>query len=296
MLQSMTGYGGSQREDDGFSFLVEIKSLNNRFLKTSVRLPDALASLESVVEQKIRKTLSRGTVNFTLHMRNLNNPGPFEVNHAAVDKYLGNLEQVAKLHDQHSGLQIDLASILQLPGVCQLRTFSDEENEWFLNIVEEMTTEALENLQKMREAEGQVLLEDLQKQCSTIQENLTALDQRTDTVVKQYQQRLQSRVDAMLNDAKLKLDQDLLMREVAIFAERSDVNEEVSRLTCHLEQFDKACQTQDQTGRRLDFITQEMLREANTIASKANDATISRHVVEIKVAIDRLKEQVQNVE
>jgi uncharacterized protein (TIGR00255 family) len=296
MLQSMTGYGGSQHEDAGFSFLVEIKSLNNRFLKTSIRLPDALASLEAVVEKEVRKNLSRGSVNYTLHMRNLNNPGPYEVNHAAVDKYLGNLEQVSTLHHQNNGLQIDLASILQLPGVCQLRTFSDEENEWFLKIVMDLTGEALGNLQKMRVAEGQVLLEDLAKQCGVIRENLEALASHTDEVLMNYQQRLQTRVDAMLTDAKLKLDQDMLMKEVAIFAERSDVNEEVARLTCHLEQFDKACQAEDQTGRRLDFITQEMLREANTIASKANSATISQHVVEIKVAIDRLKEQVQNVE
>ena len=150
MLQSMTGYGGSQWEDAGFSFLVEIKSLNNRFLKTAIRLPDALASLEPVVEKAIRKTLYRGSVNYTLHMRNLNNPGPFEVNHAAVDKYLGNLEQVATLHNQNNSLHIDLASILQLPGVCQLRTFSEEENEWFLKIVTDLTGQALENLQKMR--------------------------------------------------------------------------------------------------------------------------------------------------
>ena len=296
MLQSMTGYGGSQWEDAGFSFVVEIKSLNNRFLKTSIRLPDALGSLEPVVEKAIRNKLSRGTVNFTLHMRNLNNPGPYEVNHAAVDKYLSNLEQAATLHNQNNGLHIDLASILQLPGVCQLRTFSEEENKWFLKIVEDLTCQALENLEKMRVAEGQILLDDLLKQCQVIRENLEALTGLTDGVLMNYQQRLQSRVDAMLTDVKLKLDQDLLMKEVAIFAERSDVNEEVARLTCHLDQFKKSCDSKDQTGRRLDFITQEMLREANTIASKANNATISQHVVEIKVAIDRLKEQVQNVE
>lgn len=296
MLQSMTGFGEAQWEDGGYSFLVEVKSLNNRFLKTSVRLPDALAGLESVVEKIIRKHLSRGSVNYTLHMRNLNNPGPFEVNHAAVDKYLANLEQSMILHGQNNGMHIDLASILQLPGVCQLRTFSSEEHEQFLSIVEKLTQEALEKLQKMRVLEGKSLLKDLLQQCSVIHENLTALVGLTDGVVANYQQRMQSRVDAMLAEANLKLDQDMLMREVAIFAERCDVNEEIARLTSHIEQFMAACESQDQTGRRLDFITQEMLREANTIASKANSAQISHHVVEIKVAIDRLKEQVQNVE
>lgn len=296
MLKSMTGYGGSQWEDEGFSFQVEVKSLNNRFLKTVVRLPDALASLEPVVDKAIRKNLSRGSVNYTLHMRNLNNAEPFEVNRAAIDKYLENLEQTTSQHSQNNGMRIDLASILQLPGVCQLRRFTEEENKLFLKVVEDLTHQALKSLQVMRISEGKSLTQDLLKQCQVILDNLTSISGLTDGVLLNYQQRIQTRVDSMLTEAKLKLDQDMLMKEVAIFAERSDINEEVSRLKCHLEQFEKACKSEDQTGRRLDFITQEMLREANTIASKANDATISQHVVEIKVAIDRLKEQVQNVE
>ena len=118
----------------------------------------------------------------------------------------------------------------------------------------------------------------------------------TDNVVNHYRQRVQQRVDSMLAEANLKLDEDQLAREVAIFAERCDVNEEVSRLESHLEQFSTICSSDEQAGRRLDFLTQEMLREANTIGSKANDADISQHIVEIKVAIDRLKEQIQNVE
>jgi len=135
-------------------------------------------------------------------------------------------------------------------------------------------------------------------QCRVIRDNLQALSALTDLVLDTYRQRIQDRVNAMLAEANLKLDEEQLMKEVALFAERCDINEEASRLACHLDQFETICRGEqaEQVGRRLDFMTQEMLREANTIASKANDARISQHVVEIKVAIDRLKEQIQNVE
>ncbi len=292
----MTGFGEAQAESGGYNFLLEIKSLNNRFLKTTVRLPDALSSLEPEIEKKVRNELLRGSVSLTLHMKNLNDAGPFEVNHAATEKYLASLLQLATLHDQGNNMNINLANLLQLPGVCQIRTFTEEEYKHFLEILLKLTDDALAKLQEMREIEGKVLLDDLQQNCKVISDNLTALSGLTDKVLNEYRNRIQSRVDMMLAEANIKLDEDMLMKEVAIFAERSDVNEEISRLQSHLEQFDAACQSDKQTGRRLDFITQEMLREANTIANKANDAQISQHVVEIKVAIDRLKEQVQNIE
>ena len=150
----------------------------------------------------------------------------------------------------------------------------------------------------MRAEEGKSLAADLLLQCRVIRDNLQALTGMTDKVLDTYRQRIQDRVNVMLAEANLNLDEDQLMKEVALFAERCDINEEASRLASHLDQFETICLNEqaEQVGRRLDFMTQEMLREANTIASKANDAQISQHVVEIKVAIDRLKEQIQNVE
>lgn len=296
MLYSMTGYGDVQYEAEGISFLVEVKSLNNRFLKTTIKLPDTLAFAEPEIERVIREELCRGAVTFVLHMRFMAEDGPCEINQAAIRGYLRNLEQLVTLSGKNSLLHIDLATLLQMPGACQPRTFSESEHEKYLHTISQLTRQALGKLRHMRAKEGQTLHADLRENCRSILKNLDALSQLTGSVVERYRQKLQSRVNALLSEANVKLDEEVLAREVALFADRCDINEEISRLRSHLEQFESICQDDQQAGRRLDFITQELLREANTIASKANDAKISHHVVEIKVAIDRLKEQVQNIE
>ncbi len=292
----MTGFGDAQLESEGLSFLIEIKSLNNKFLKTSIRLPDAMAFAEPAVERIIRDRLARGSVNYTMHLRHTGKSGAFDVNHAMLQDYLGHLEQAKNLYGGDDNLEIDLAALLQLPGVCQLRKYTEDEHKAMQEIIEKLTHEAIDRLQEMRTEEGKRGRDDLLGQCQVIQDNLESLAGMAETVVNNYRQRIQQRVDAMLAEANLKVDEDLLMKEVAIFAERCDINEEISRLTSHMGQFRDACDCGTQAGRRLDFLTQEMLREANTIASKANNAQISHHVVEIKVAIDRLREQVQNIE
>ena len=292
----MTGFGTAQQEIDGKSFLVEIKTLNNRFLKTSIKLPEALLFAESEVERLIRNKLCRGSVSYSMHMRQGANDGPFEVNTSVLQTYIDSLEQVKTLRGNDDVLKIDMGGLLQLPGVCQMRQYSQEERDKYLEIACQLTRDALDSLCTMRALEGEGVLKDLQQQCEAIKTNLDALAKLSETVLQRYHKRLQQRVGDLLADAKLKVDDDVIAREVAIFAERSDINEEVDRLGSHLKQFANACELNEQVGRRLDFLTQEMLREANTIASKANDAEISHHVVNIKVAIDRLREQVQNIE
>mgnify|MGYP000026491810 CR=1 FL=1 len=147
-----------------------------------------------------------------------------------------------------------------------------------------------------RAREGAALFSDLMRHLSGMNEHLDRIEERAPLVADEYHRRLQARVRELLNKAELKVDQVDLIREVAVFAERADISEEVQRLRHHLRQFEQCCRDEDHAGRKLDFITQEMLREANTIASKSNDAVIAGHVVDVKGAIDRLKEQVQNVE
>jgi len=295
MLQSMTGFGEAQCEAKGMSFLVEIKTLNNRFLKTLVKLPDALAFTEPEVERIIREELGRGSITYLLHMRDLNDGGGFQVNQAAVRKYIQSLEQILTLHNQGK-VQIDLASILQLPGTCEPRQYGEEEHQFFQETVKTLTHQALKQLRQMRIEEGKSLRSDLKHQCQQIEEHLSALAEMAGTVVDSYRQRVEKRVNEMLAGMDLKIEADMLVKEVALFADRSDINEEITRLRSHLEQFDETCEAEERAGRRLDFLSQEMLREANTIGSKANHAGISHRVVEIKVAIERLREQVQNIE
>jgi uncharacterized protein (TIGR00255 family) len=229
-------------------------------------------------------------------MRDSNDGGALKVNQAAAESYMMHLKQLATLHGNGGNININLADLLILPGVCLPQVYSHQQHQKLLEIIKGITIQALARLQEMRAEEGQGILQDLRQQCKSIADNLSALSGLTATVVGNYHKRLQQRVNEMLASAGSQLDEVGLAREVAIFAERSDINEEISRLGSHLQLFENTCCSEQQAGRRLDFLTQEMLREANTIASKANDAKISQHVVEIKVAIDRLREQVQNVE
>ncbi|GAF92966.1 unnamed protein product, partial [marine sediment metagenome] len=191
---------------------------------------------------------------------------------------------------------IDLGPLLSLPGVIQSAEPDREQGERLKEMVVDVTTQALEKLKQMRACEGRAMARDLAVNCDCIKQKLEQIALRSPVVVEMYHQKLQKRVEELTEGAKLVLDEDSLVREVAIFAERCDISEEVSRLKSHLDQFMQSCDKDEHAGRKLDFITQEMLREANTIASKAADAQISSCVVEVKTYIDRLKEQLQNVE
>jgi uncharacterized protein (TIGR00255 family) len=292
MILSMTGYGEVQHSDDGVSYVLELRSLNNRYFKASIKLPESLSVFESEVEKLLRTRLSRGSVTFNLRIRDTRAEAAQEINVAAVESYV---KQLGKLSTSVP-VQIDLAVILALPGVCQPPGLDEAERERQWKVLESMTVEVMNRLIEMRRVEGKVLRDDLVTQCTQIRKHLAAIAERSPVVLKEYHQRLLNRANELLNEAKLQLQLDDVKREVALYAERCDINEEISRLGSHLDQFEKLCDSRELAGRKLDFLAQELLRETNTIGSKANDAAIAHHIVEIKGAIDRLKEQVQNVE
>lgn len=292
MILSMTGYGDAQYAEDGVSYALEIRSLNNRYFKPTIKLPEHLQFLEAEVEKLLRMRLNRGSITYTLRVRDTSAEAAYEINTAALQTYLDRLAQV-----RHAGaVSVDLAAIVALPGVCQPPEMDERSREHQLSLVESLTATALERLLAMRAAEGRALCEDLLKHTAAMRTHLEAIRARSPVVVEDYQRRLTQRVNELLASQKIQLERQDLAREVALFAERCDISEEISRLTTHLDQFDRHCDGKEHAGRKLDFLAQEMLREANTIGSKANDAIIASHIVEIKALIDRLKEQVQNVE
>ena len=189
-----------------------------------------------------------------------------------------------------------MASLLTLPGVCQEPDEDVDHHAKHGEAIRALIAQAVEKLIVMRQREGQALFADLRKHLSVIVESLIEIEKRAPTVIDEYHRRLTARVNDLLSKAQLQVNQTDLYKEVAVYAERSDIGEEIQRLRHHLKAFEAACRTTDHAGRKLDFLTQEMLREANTIGSKANDALIAGHVVDIKGSIDRMKEQVQNVE
>lgn len=294
MINSMTGYGQAKGEINGTSYTVEVKSVNNRYFKTIIKLPELFTFLEEDIERLLRNNLSRGTINYALRLRDISANVLFDIDEAALQTVVEKLNRAG----HNSGFEgtFDIGNLLSLPGIIRPATPDEKLIKKTSESVLAVSQEAINKLKQMRASEGGFLEEELKGYCRAIAGDLEYINARGDAVTREYAKKLRQRVDILLAEAKLNLDEETLAREVAIFADRSDISEEVARLDSHLQQFIESCQSNEQAGRRLDFISQEMLREANTIASKSSDCEITRCVVDIKCWIERIKEQVQNVE
>jgi uncharacterized protein (TIGR00255 family) len=294
MIVSMTGYGAAERSVDGVRYSLELRSLNHRYFKATIRLPEHLQIFEAEIEKLLRTRLARGSVAFLLRVKDESAQAAYTVNQAALQAYVDQIGQ-ARVPE---GMQVtlDLAVLAALPGVFQPPDMDEPTRSRYWDIVRGLTLVAMDALVEMRAREGQALREDLLRHASDMRSHLQSVAELAPVVVQDYQKKLQERVNHLLSEAKLVLEQDAVVREVALFADRCDIGEEIARLRCHLDQFQRLFDTSEHAGRKLDFLAQEMLREANTIGSKSNHAAITGHVVEIKGRIDRLKEQVQNVE
>jgi len=294
MINSMTGYGGAEGQVKGASYAVEVKAVNNRYFKAIVRLPEPVAFLEEDIEKLLRKNLSRGTVNYVLRLKDVSANAFFNIDEAALQAVIERLNRLGS--SAGTSGTIDIGGLLSLPGIIRPTLPDKDMAERVRKKVLEISRQAIEKLKQMRAAEGAALEADLQGYCKVIKKDLEQIRARSASVLRGYARKLRKRVDELLADAKLKLDEETLAREVAVFADRSDISEEIARLDSHLQQFADLCRAKGKVGRRLDFISQEMLRETNTIASKAYDAEIVRCVLDMKCQVDRIKEQVQNVE
>lgn len=294
MIKSMTGYGAAQSELDGASYVVEIKTVNNRYFKAVVRLPESMAFLDDEIDKLLRSKLARGTVNYVLRLKDASADTLIDIDEAALEAIAARLARIQARAELVG--TVDIGGLLSVPGILRPIEPDEEAAARIRDNVLKITAQALDKLSQMRAAEGTALQADLDTHCTEIAKGVELVRSRSELVIHEYARRLKKRVDELLAHAELKLDEELLSREVAIFADRSDISEELARLDSHLKQFTQSCASEDQMGRRLDFICQEMLREANTIASKACDMQITQYVVDIKCRIDRIKEQVQNIE
>lgn len=293
MILSMTGYGWAQRAREGVSYAVEVRSVNNRYLKLSIKLPEHLQFAESQVDKLLRSRIQRGTVSYVLRVRSDGAGVSRIINLAALQGYV---DQLSKVTAGNAEPTIDLATLAMLPGVSEPPDLAEDARAREAETLADVTGAALDALVAMRREEGGAVRKDLDLCVAQVRAELEAVQHRAPQVIDEYHERLRARVANLLQTAELELDRDMLAREVAVFADRCDISEELHRLGSHLDQFVELCDRGEQVGRTLDFLTQEMLREANTVGSKANDAAIARSVVQIKGLIDRLKEQVQNVE
>jgi uncharacterized protein (TIGR00255 family) len=292
----MTGFGEASAQIDGVHYFVEVRSLNSKFFKAVIRLPDAFQGLEAEMETSLRHRLARGTITLTANCTDVSESAAYEINVKALDRYIEQIRQAPLV--AQGGLSIDVASLLTLPGVLQPPANEEARLQRARAAFLPLLDKACRGLEAMRETEGRALRDDLLAQRDLIADRLAQIAARAPAVVAEYEARLQSRIQTMLQAADLRVEPVELIREIAVYAERTDIAEEVNRLGGHIEQFSQLlnADADKPVGRTLDFLSQEMLREANTIASKSPNSDISRAIVEVKGAIDRIKEQIQNVE
>jgi uncharacterized protein (TIGR00255 family) len=290
----MTGYGEAASTEGGVHYYVEIRSLNNRYFKSTVRLPEEFAGLEAEFESKLRDRISRGTVTVNVRCTDSSSGAAYEINTPALARYIEQLRAMPQL----AGEKIDIVSMLQLPGVLQSPTAEEDRLDKARTSFLPLLDKACGALIAMREREGETIIADLRDQLSFINTRLAEVRTLAPAVIADYELRLKSRIDTLVRESQANVNPGDLIREIAAYAERTDIAEEIKRLTAHLAQCEELLSGQSgkPIGRTLDFLAQEMLREANTIASKSPDAAISRCSIEMKGAIDRIKEQVQNLE
>jgi uncharacterized protein (TIGR00255 family) len=290
-MHSMTGYGRGQLSENGIQVLAEVQSVNKRQTEILTNIPAALAWLESDIRARIERSLSRGRIIVTISVT-----GPPSHVQPALDHHLANLylRQFKELQKElELAGEITIETILRAPGVvCSTeKVFIDASAR---PVVEAAIDAALQQLLKMRAKEGANLHKDLARRVKSILQGIARIRKRRPEVVKRYREVLLERIKRV--GLEIGVADDRLAKEVALFAERSDFSEELTRLESHLDQFMETANKQEAIGRTLEFITQEIGRELNTLGAKASDAEISRIVVHVKAELERIREQVQNVE
>lgn len=299
MLKSMTGFGRGQYEDENFSITVEMKTVNHRYNEVAIRLPRFLNPLEDKIRKTILKTVNRGRIDVFINADYTTSENcTLKVDKNLAAAYHKALQEVGAAIGLEE-LNINSAQEVMYLSRCQdvinvKEGFFDVETVW--HKVEQAVNEALKNLVAMRETEGGNIYGDFIYRADLIAEKLTQIEARSPMVVEEYQAKLTDRLNNLLADHNITVEPERLLQEVAIFADRASITEEIVRLKSHIKQFKNIINSDQPVGRKLDFLIQEFNREANTIASKANDYTLAQIVVEIKAEIEKIREQIQNIE
>jgi uncharacterized protein (TIGR00255 family) len=296
VLLSMTGFGESRTEIEGLSVGIEVRALNNRHLKLTVRGTDPYPMFEAELEKVVRRHVRRGTITVHVRVQRIARPSDVTLNNAALTAYLKQIRLACEAAGTPEFVGPLLTGVLALPGVAPEpgHLGSPPDDEW--PTVEKTLDAALQRLNSMRREEGKSMAEELLSHHQTVTTALEAVRGILPTISADYRRRLLERVRVVLNESGVAVQPDHLIREVALFADRMDVSEEVTRLSAHLDQFSELVCKGEEAGRKLEFVIQEMGREANTLGSKAGDVNISRQVFEIKASLEKIRELVLNVE
>jgi uncharacterized protein (TIGR00255 family) len=292
MIYSMTGQGRAKLAVDGMEIEAEVRSVNNRFLKVTFKLTEPLSPFELAMENLVREHLKRGSVHVFVRYAGTGQSQTAAINTDLLQHYLSQTIEAVRKTGQL--LTLELGSVLNLPGVLVPGNMADDGALSDLTL--KTLTAALLDLNRMRQTEGNAMGRQLGELVRSVRELRGQIETRAPEVIAEYRKRLESRVRTALNDLGHSADELDILREVLQFSDRSDVREELVRLSSHLDRFEEALDGAESQGRRLDFLIQEIFRETNTIGAKANDATIAHYVVSIKTSVEQMRELVQNVE
>lgn len=295
MIKSMTSFGRAQSEDNSnYGLSVEMKSVNNRYLDINIRLPKNLFSLEEEVRKIISKKINRGKVDVFINMdKYSNNTGKPKVNMELAHSYFDCLTELK--NEFLLNEDISLSLLTKFPDVISVEE-DDDDLEEILKELKNLLNKSLDNMIEMRETEGNKLKEDILLKLNDIEENVNKLEDMADNVPIQYKNKLMERLEELLSTSS-SINEDRVAMEVAIFADKAAVDEEITRMYSHINQMRKTLEISNEPiGRKLDFIIQEMNRETNTIGSKANDTEMTNLVINNKNLLEKIREQIQNIE
>lgn len=292
-MKSMTGYGRGMVTGENFSVSVDLKTVNNRFLDIHLRIGSELSSVEPAIKRRISSRLSRGRVDVTVSFERTAQID-YELNRPLIAGYVAALKQMQE--DFAITGELDINVIARIPGA--LQPAKNGLDAAMGNALEQAIDQALDELEKMREQEGEALRRELRERVEKIAELVPIIEESAAGLADAYRVRLQKRIGELLNRGgqMVEVDPARLAQEVAYLADRSDVSEEMVRLRSHLSQFQEAIDSESDTGKMLDFLLQELNREANTTLSKSTDLAIKEAALGIKAEVEKLREQVQNVE
>lgn len=293
MTISMTGFGRAvTSEESRYNFTIEIKSVNHRYLDLNIKMPRNLLSLENKIRETVKEKISRGKLDVFI-TQNTYEKDDVEVSFNKIlgDSYFNVLKEIGNRYEINDDISVSL--IAKFPDVVTLEK-KDVELEEVWNSLKIPLNEAIDVLIKMRTDEGTKLTEDIILKCNIIEELVNGIKERSPLVVEEYKNKLNNRLKELIENSTI--DEGRMYAEIAIFADKASIDEEIVRLNSHIIQLKENLNKQESVGRKLDFIVQEMNREANTISSKANDLEIVNLAINIKNYIEKIREQVQNIE
>ncbi len=292
MLRSMTGYGRATYEIDAREYVVEIKSVNNRYSDISIKMPRSISFLEDKIKKLISNAITRGKIEVFVSFTNNSDIGRnIEINREIAKRYIEEMRKLAS--EQNINSNIEVIDVMKMPDV--LNTKIDETAEEVIK--EELiicTNEAIKNFISMREVEGEKIKEDLEKRINVISEKINKINSISTGLVEEYIVKLEKRVNELLKPNVV--DETRLAQEIVIYSDKCSVEEEITRMKSHISQFLSLLDKDNSNGKRIDFLIQEMNRETNTIGSKANNLDITNYVVDIKTELENIREQIQNIE